>query len=41
MNRKALFIHVPTLDVFRAETCAQAIKHIAEYIVKMSVDVKL
>ena len=34
MNRKALFIHVPTLDVFTPEKCAQGIKLIAEYIVK-------
>ena len=34
MNRRALFIHVPTLDVFPAEQCAQAIKLIIEYITR-------
>jgi len=34
MDRRALFIHVPPLDVVPAEKCAQAIKHITDYIIQ-------
>ena len=36
VDRKALFIHVPMSDVFPADKCAEAIKYIADYIMKSS-----